>query len=148
MTGRVFVDTNVLIYARDLKDETKRQKARTWLLTLGETGLGILNLQVLNELTRWILKNETRRSVQDVRDEIEILRVWGDRPLDEDDVAIAWDIRARFGFQWFDCLLMAAAVKAECRYFLTEDLTGGATFGPVTLIEPFRTAPGDLLFRD
>ena len=148
MTGSVFVDTNVLIYARDRRNEAKRERARAWLRALGETGLGVINLQSLNELTRWILANEGRRNLEDVREEIDALRPWGDKPVDDEEVSLAWDIRARLGFQWFDCLLMAAAVRAECRYFLTEDMTEGATFGPVTLIEPFRTAPGDILFKD
>jgi len=148
MAGSVFIDTNVLVYARDLKEKAKREQARLWLSALAETGLGILNLQTLNELTRWILKNETSRTAQEIRDEIDVLRVWGDKPLADDEVSVAWEVRERFGFQWFDCLLLAAAARSECSYFLTEDLTEGAVFGPVTIIHPFRTSPGDILFKD
>lgn len=148
MTGRVFVDTNVLIYARDRRNPVKHGRAREWLSRLGETGLGLLNLQVLNEFTRWVLANEGRRPLEDVRGEIELLRTWGDKPLDEEEVDLAWSVRQRYGFQWFDCLLVAAAARhAECRFFLTEDMSPGALFGAVTLIDPFQTAPTDILIE-
>src|SRR5215210_2824819 len=145
MSGRVFVDTNVLIYARDRKNAAKRDRTRDWLGALGATGLGLLNLQVLNEFTRWVLANENRRPLEEVRDEVESLRTWGDKPLDEDEVDLAWSVRERFGYQWFDCLLVAAAQHADCRFFLTEDMTHGAVVGSVTLIDPFRTSPHDIL---
>ncbi len=148
MTGSVFVGTNVLIDARDRKNEAKRDRARAWLSVLGQIALGVINLQPLDELTRWILANEGRRSLKDVREEIDALCPRGDKSVDDEEVSLALDIRARFGFRRFDCLLIAAAVGAACCYFLTEDLTEGTTFGSVTLIQPIHTAPGDLLFRD
>lgn len=145
MTGRVFVDTNVLIYARDLKAEDKRAKARTWLTALAETGLGQLNLQVLNEFTRWVLAHEHRRSLEDVRKEIEALRPWGDKPLDHDEVELGWAVRKRFGYQWFDCLLIASAQLSGCSYFLSEDMAKGAAFASVTLLHPFDNSPSEIL---
>ena len=45
----VFVDTNILLYADDLRDARKRERARAWLLRLWETRAGRLSTQVLNE---------------------------------------------------------------------------------------------------
>ncbi len=36
MTARVFVDTNLLIYARDLKANSKRMAALAWLEALAD----------------------------------------------------------------------------------------------------------------
>jgi predicted nucleic acid-binding protein len=145
MPALIFVDTNVLIYARDRKAEDKRAKARAWLAALAESGLGHLNLQVLNEFTRWVLANESQRRLEDVRKEVDALRGWGDKPLDEEEVELAWAVRQRLGYQWFDCLLIAAAEFAGCDYFLTEDMGEDVAFHSVKLIHPFRTAPSDIL---
>ena len=147
MTDRVFVDTNVLIYARDRKADEKRAKAQAWLAALGESGLGQVNLQIINEYTRWVLANERERSLEAVRYEYDLLREWGDKPLDDDEVETAWAVRERLGYQWFDCLLIAAAHLAGCAYFLTEDMGAGATFGAITIVHPFRTAPAEILGR-
>jgi predicted nucleic acid-binding protein len=145
MTGRVFVDTNVLLYARDRKADDKRVKAQAWLAALGESGLGHVNLQVINEYTRWVLANEPDRSLESVREEYELLREWGDKPLGDDEVELAWAIRQRLGYQWFDCLLIAAAHLAGCAYFLTEDMGTGARFDAIRLVHPFKTAPAEIL---
>jgi predicted nucleic acid-binding protein len=145
MTARVFVDTNVLIYARDRKDESKRAKARAWLTALSDSGLAHLNLQVLNEFTRWVLANEPHRSLDEVRTEVDALREWGDKPLDDEEVALGWAVRERLGYQWFDCLLIAAAHVSECTHFLSEDMGKGAVFGSITLIHPFDNHPSEFL---
>ena len=144
MTDRVFVDTNVWIYARDRNEPTKRELAKAWLLTLTELQLAYVNLQVLNDYTRLLLRRDPSADLDEVREEVEDLRVWGDRPFDADDVELAWTVRHDFKFQWFDCLLLAAADRAGCRYFLTEDMIDRATFKGVTLVNPFRHRPADL----
>lgn len=143
--AEVFVDTNVLIYARDLRDGAKRDRARRWLAIMGERECMRLNLQVLNELTRWTLANETSRPLAAIREEIEVMHYWGDAGVRSDEVDTAWAIRAERGYQWFDCLLLAAANRLGCRYFLTEDMVAGARVGSVTVVDPFRTLPSDIL---
>lgn len=147
MTEAVFVDTNVLIYARDRRQEEKRHTARLWLGRLSADGSARVNLQVLNELTRWILANERRDDLAAIREEIDALRVWGEKPLDHDEVDLGWAIRRQFGFQWFNCLLIAAAYLSGCRYFLTEDMVHRAQFDTLSLINPFLSSPDDILPR-
>lgn len=148
MTDRVFIDTNVLIYGRDTKQAAKRDTAQDWILRLTAQDRACINLQVLNELTRWLLKNEAHRSLADIQEEVDALRLWGDKPLGDDEFALAWRVRESLGYQWFDCLLVAAAHLQGCRYFLTEDMAHGAAFEGMTLINPFRTSPGDVLRRN
>lgn len=147
-TDGVLIDTNVLIYARDRRDAGKRERARAWLATISDAGEARTNLQVLNELTRWILKNEAGRAPREVRSEIDTIGAWGDQSLDQDDVDVAWLVRERLGYQWFDCLLVAGAHNAGCRYFLTEDMAHGTTFEGLTLINPFRAEPAEIIRRN
>jgi predicted nucleic acid-binding protein len=145
MSELVFVDTNVLIYARDSKEATKRERARSWLTRLASAEAARINLQVLNELTRWILANELRRDVDEVRAELNGLRDWGANPLSDEEVELAWEVRRAHGFNWFDCLLIAAAHGLGCRHFLTEDMRPGAHFGHVVLVNPFQTEPDSVI---
>jgi predicted nucleic acid-binding protein len=41
--------------------------------------------------------------------------------------------------------LLASANDAGCEYFLSEDLNDGQTYGAVTVVNPFRHAPADVL---
>ena len=142
---RIFVDTNVLIYARDDREADKRRRAEHWLTEVGSRSVGRTNLQVLNEFTRWMLAQDRKRPVEDVRREIDVLSSWGDKPTDRDEVEIAWAIRAATGYQWFDCLLLAAADTAGCSHFLSEDMTDGRLVGALRIVDPFRTKPSEIL---
>jgi len=50
MSGLVFVDTNVLLYAVDESDQQKQEHARGWREWLWETRRGRLSFQVLQEV--------------------------------------------------------------------------------------------------
>lgn len=139
-----FVDTNVLIYARDPAAENKHRVARLWLDLLTPGDRMLLNLQVLNELTRWMLKNQ-KNMIEVVQEAIEMLREFGETPLSPDDVDLAWDVRNQLGYQWFDCLLIASAANAGCSHFLSEDMAHGARYGSLTIINPFRVDPDAFL---
>ncbi|MFN3672701.1 MAG: PIN domain-containing protein [Bosea sp. (in: a-proteobacteria)] len=136
---RVFVDTNVLIYARDPSAGVKHAAARLWLERLATVDQLLLNLQVLNELTRWILRKENA-AVPVARDAVDMLRAFGEKPLAPEDVELAWDVRNHLGYQWFDCLLVA------CSHFLSEDMGHETRYGQLIIINPFRVDP-DAFFK-
>ena len=50
MSDRVFVDTNVLIYAHDIEAGRKQERATRVLGDLWEKRTGVLSTQVLQEL--------------------------------------------------------------------------------------------------
>src|SRR5690349_5429748 len=102
---RIFVDTNVLIYARDPSAFAKYEIARQWLDRLIPSDRMIVNLQILNELTNWMLRKQKASSAI-VLDAITVLREFGETPLSPEDTDLAWDVRERLGYQWFDCLLI------------------------------------------
>jgi predicted nucleic acid-binding protein len=49
MTGKTFVDTNVLIYAHDIDASTKHHIAKSILRELWSERTGVLSMQVLQE---------------------------------------------------------------------------------------------------
>ena len=49
MTVRCFVDSNVLIYARDSRDLRKKQTRTTWIRALWRHRSAVVSPQVLNE---------------------------------------------------------------------------------------------------
>jgi len=141
---RFFIDTNVLIYARDPTAGPKHDAARLWIEHLTLADRILVNLQVLNELTRWMLRKE-QASIAVARDAIDMLREFGEAPLSPEDAHLAWDVRAALGYQWFDCLLIAAAANAGCTHLLSEDMGHETRYGDLTIINPFRVDPDAFL---
>jgi predicted nucleic acid-binding protein len=141
----VFVDTNLLVYARDTSDPMKHARAAEWMRHLWETGDGRLSIQVLQEyyvtvtrkLRPGLSKDAARADVQD-------LSAWRPAAIDVESLEVAWSIDDRFGLSFWDSLIVAAAHVAGCEVILTEDLQHGMDLDGVRVVDPFRTSVADL----
>ncbi|MFZ0215324.1 MAG: PIN domain-containing protein [Candidatus Dormiibacterota bacterium] len=137
----VFVDTNVLVYARDVGQGRKHERAREWMQRLWANGTGRLSVQVLNEyfvtVTRMLASplppDEARADVRD-------LVAWQPIALDVDLLESAWAGSSRWRLSHWDALIVAAAQRAHCASLLTEDLQPGQDFAGVRVVSPFTTS--------
>jgi len=146
MTELVFVDTNVLVYARDSRDPVKQAQAETWVRFLWESRRGRLSSQVLHEyyetVTRKLNPGMERIAA---REDIRALRCWEERADAGLVLEQAWVVQDRFGFSFWDSLIMGAAITYGCSYLLTEDLKEGLEFDGLTVVNPFSFTPDKLL---
>ena len=145
MTATLFVDTNVLLYARDSSERRKQPLAQEWLELLWQRRCARLSYQVLNEYyvaaTRKLapgLDHDTARA--DVRD----LLAWRPVSVDAELLEDAWRLEDRYGLHPWDAQIVAAARVAGCRYLLTEDLQAGQGLAGVMVVDPFVTRPEEL----
>lgn len=140
-----FLDTNLLLYSRDLNSPVKRNAAAAWIDHLVSRGEAVINLQVLNEFSHAALRKLSHLTDETVRKDVEALRNLGDSPIDIETVHDAWRIRASHGYSWFDCLLLASAHGLGCTHFLSEDLQHGRSVHAIRIVNPFLIAPSELL---
>lgn len=138
MAARRFVDTNVLLYSvsRHPGEAAKRQRA----LAILDSGDLALSTQVLQEF----YVQATRAGRRDaLSHEIAsgLVHAWTRFPVQDVTLAIvtaALDVRARYGFSYWDSAIVAAAQAMECRELLSEDLSHGQKIGGVRIVNPFR----------
>lgn len=142
MNGRVFVDTNVLIYAHDLDAGPKREIASEILTDLWESRRGVLSVQVLEEfyvnVTRKIpspLQPAAARAV------VQTYTAWPVEPLTPPMVLQASEIEERHGLSFWDALIVTAAVASGAETILSEDLRPGAQIEGVSIEDPFASLP-------
>lgn len=142
MTARVFVDTNVFVYQLDTREPQKQERAKEWLAHLWSARNGRISFQVLAELyvtlTRKLtpgLDGESARKV------VRSLWTWQPVRMDERLFASAWAVQDRFGFSWWDALIVAAAKAADCSVLLSEDLQHDQDLDGLRVIDPFRVSP-------
>jgi predicted nucleic acid-binding protein len=138
----VFVDTNVLIYSEDGADSAKQARAIDWLRELWQRRCGRLSTQVLNEF----YVNATRRiqppmPAGDARAEVRRYQRWQPWAIDHATVETAWSVESRFGFNYWDALIVAAAQQQGCELLLTEDLQHDQQIDGVRVINPFKVGP-------
>jgi predicted nucleic acid-binding protein len=139
MTALVFVDTNVLVHARDPRDAMKRATAAEWLRLLWNQERGRTSVQVLNEyydvVTRRF-RNPVRR--EDAWDDVQhYLSAWHPQVLDSEVLECARDVEGRYRLSSWDSLVVAAAQIQSCLLLLSDVLQDGAEYGGVIVRSPF-----------
>jgi predicted nucleic acid-binding protein len=145
MRATVFVDTNVLVYARDASEPDKQLRAATWMQHLWATRLGRLSVQVLQEFYVTVTgKLDPGLPAAEARADVRALWTWRPVPVDGRVLESAWTVEDRFGLSWWDAQIVAAAQLADCRYLLTEGLQANQEFGALRVVNPFQTAPDAL----
>ncbi|MFS8036943.1 PIN domain-containing protein [Xanthobacter sp. AM11] len=142
---RFFLDTNVILYTRDLKAQAKRERAAAWLRTLVARRLAVINVQVISEYCHVALRKMPYLTEADVRADSEALADFCAALPVPETIGAAWAIRTAHRFSWFDCMLLASAEGLGCSHFLSEDLHHGHAIGDMRIINPFLVSPNDLL---
>ena len=138
MTDRVFVDTNVLIYAHDLDAGLKRDRAVSIVSDLWEKENGILSVQVLQEfyvnVTRKVSRPLTPASARGV---IQNYLAWHIETNEPSTVLLASEIGERNLLSFWDALIVASASKAGADRILSEDLNHGQVIEGILIENPF-----------
>ena len=138
MSGRVFIDTNVLIYAHDIQAGRKQETATGILGQLWETRTGVLSTQVLQEfyvnVTRKIHTPLKRSTARDI---VRQYSVWPVIGPDADMIFRASELEESHQLSFWDAMIVAAARQAGATKILTEDLNHGETIDGVTIENPF-----------
>lgn len=137
-----FIDTNVLVYARQVDDVVKQPAAAGWLAHLWDSNEGRVSTQVLNEYYVTITRElDPPVTPADARADIADLGSWDPIGIDGDLLGAAWEIEDRYGFSFWDALVVAAAKAAGCDTLLTEELQHGQDLDGVVVVNPFVHPP-------
>ena len=133
--GRPFFDTNVLIYAFASNDP--RAAVAESLLAQG----GAVGVQNLNEFAA-VASRKMKMPWPDIQQALAAIRTLCPSPV---PVTIkihetAVEIAARYQYQMYDALVIAAANAASCPILYSEDLQHGQVIGGVTVQNPFLAA--------
>ncbi len=146
MSATVFVDTNVLVYARDRTEPERNLRALEWMAALWQTKSGRLSYQVLQEYYITVTRKlDPPRDTSDAREDVTSLISWRPTTVELRVIDRAWAIEDRYGFSWWDSLILGAASHAGCTHVLTEDLQDGQEVEAMTIINPFNTQPATVL---
>jgi len=139
MSGdRVFVDTNILVYAYDSSAGIKNREARKILADLWASGLGVLSTQVLQEFFVTVTRKLPKFMDPGIaRNVVRDLLNWEVVTVDGDTILDAIDLYRSQGWSFWDSLIIAAAGKGGCALLLSEDLSSGQRVGKVTIRNPF-----------
>lgn len=136
---RVFLDTNVLVYAYDDSSTAKQLLARELIEQLAHEERTFLSTQVLQEFYAVVTRKLRVPVPEDVAQEaVESLLVL---PIVQVTPALVLDgirrSRADRLALW-DSLIVEAALAGGASVLYSEDLQNGRRFGDLQIVDPFR----------
>lgn len=139
MKSRVFLDTNILIYADDADSGGKRERAQQIVEAALNNGNGVVSTQVLQEYFV-VATRKLGLPAESVQKKIEILSSMAVIVVDVEHIVEAIKLHRLYGFSFWDCLVLRCAKAAGCRRLLSEDLQQGRSIEGVTIENPFAGA--------
>ena len=138
MTVKVFVDTNVLVYAYDRGAGSRHERAQSLLEKLWKEGNGIVSTQVLQEFYFNVRRKAKRPvSIEQARSLISDYLSWDPIVNDGATMLEAIDVEQRYQLSFWDSLIVAAAQKGGASVLFSEDFNHGQKFGSVVVQNPF-----------
>jgi len=138
MSGRRFIDTNVLIYAHDLDAGPRHDRAAEILRDLWRSGLGVISVQVLQEFYVNVTRKIPRPlELADARAVIEAYRAWQVEAPGPCTVLQASEIQERNRLSFRDAMILATAIEGNAEVLLSEDLNHGQSIEGVRIENPF-----------
>ncbi len=134
---KVFIDTNIMIYAYDVTAGTKHTAANALLADLWQSGLGVLSTQVLQEffvnVVQKIQRPIDRRIARGI---IRDFLKWHIVVNDGESILEAIELSERYGYSFWDAMIVEAAIKSGAAVLMTEDLQHGQVVSGVRIWNP------------
>jgi predicted nucleic acid-binding protein len=143
MSGRFFLDTNIFVYTFDTSPSAKAEKAMELVKHAIKTRVGVISYQVVQEFFNVAMR---RFEIPMTAAEADQYFAATFRPLlavHSSPVLFSEALRlgSKFQLAWYDSLIVAAALEAQCDVLYSEDLQHGQRLESVTVTNPFATNP-------
>ena len=140
MSVESFIDTNVFIYPLEKADARRFMIADTIIREAIATGSACTSFQVVQEcLNTMLRKASIPLDTAGMRDYLDIVLLPLVRvPASADLYRRSLEVRERYGFSFYDALIVATALEAGCTRLWSEDLQHGQHIGVLQVENPFR----------
>ena len=135
MNVDLFVDTNIFVYAHDLRNARKHEISKQILSDIWDGQLdAAISIQVLQEFFTTMLRQggDPRYYRKLVVNFMEWIVVENTREL----LNQAMEVHRKYGTSFYDANIIAAAQMSGAKELWTEDLNTGQDYGGVVAVNP------------
>jgi predicted nucleic acid-binding protein len=140
MSAEVFLDTNIFVYSFHAADSEKQAVAKSLIGKSLAENWGCVSYQVIQEFinvaTRKFIVPPSSQDMHRYMDKVfhPLCQVFASIELYQN----AYDILDRYGYSFYDALIIASAQEAGCRFLLTEDMQDQQKIGSLKIVDPFK----------
>ena len=132
----IFIDTNILVYALDPREPLKQPVAARLLREAAASGSLVISTQVLQEFYAVML----RRRLLSPADAADALKAWAEHEVVSVTPVLvmrAAELHQLHQFEFWDAMVIQAALEAGCTLLYSEDMQHGRQIGGLQIVNPF-----------
>jgi len=130
---RVFIDSNLFLYAFSDKDYGKQKVAKSIVLNPS-----VVSVQVVNEVSKNLLYKFNFNEIEIVKFVNSLYQKHIVAELTPTIFIHASDIRKKYNFSYYDSIIVTTALENECNILYSEDMQHNQTINAkLTIINPF-----------
>jgi predicted nucleic acid-binding protein len=139
MSDSYFLDTNIFVYSFDQRDPKKQRIAQEIILKSLVDNKGVISSQIIQEFFNVATRKfSSTLSSEDCMEYLQIVlkplcKVFANIELYEKTLGI---IR-KYNYTFYDALIIAAALHANCSLLYSEDLQHGQQIEILVIVNPF-----------
>jgi predicted nucleic acid-binding protein len=131
--SRAFFDSNALVYLYSVDEPVKQGQALSALLSFD----CVISRQVIHEFCNVNIKKK-KTPLDQLTALVENIRyLFPFVPIEDKTVLHAITIHGRYGYSFYDSLIVAAALESGSEYLFTEDLQDGQVIDGLTIVNIF-----------
>ena len=137
MKDRVFLDTNILIYAYS-NDEKQKQRIALELINKYSQNI-IISTQVINELTNVLFKKFKIDAPIIEESILELDNIFKIKQFSLTTQIKAIHIKEKYKLQYYDSLIVSSALENNCTILYSEDMQNSQIIdNKLTITNPFK----------
>ena len=137
MSGKCFVDSDILVYAHDRSAGVKHLRAQMLLEQLWTSGWGVLSTQVLEELSIQLCHNvDNTLPVEEVCLMVRDYSTWNVVTTTPALVLEALEVERRQEVPFWDALILETAKRAGASILYSEHLARMQRYGAIQIVNP------------
>lgn len=116
-SDKIFVDSNVLLYLLS-DDERKKGIAKNIL-----KNAPFISTQVISENVNVLIKKFKLLTLQQIKEHTKILSDYClVSSITPSTIDTAFTLKEKYGYQWYDCTILSAAILNDCTILFSEDM--------------------------
>jgi len=131
---RTFIDTNILIYAFSADEPVKRETAIKKINGCS----AVISTQIIKEFSNVLFK-KTKLGINAIHETI--TEIYSAMEVVNEDINSIFDsfgLIKKYGYSFYDSLVIATALRSKCRVLLSEDFYNGQLIeNKLKIVNPF-----------
>lgn len=138
MNDKIFIDTNILVYAYNLQANIKAETARDLIKLIWENENGVISMQVIQEF--YVILTKKIRTPLLPQKAIEMISryfAWQVVENNKETLIKASQLEEKYRIPFRDAHILAAAIQGHADLLLTENLPHGKEIESVLIENPF-----------